>query len=162
MESRTKLFGHGMHPMLVVFPLGTLAMVVVFDLVRYVNGNPFWSELAFWLIPAGVLSGLIAAPFGAIDWFSIPSGTRASMIGFIHAVTNITVLALFAVSGWMRWADPASPASAALACSFVGGGLSLVGGWLGGELVERLGVGVDDGAHVDAPSSLTSRTTIRS
>jgi hypothetical protein len=33
-------------------------------------------------------------------------------------------------------------------------GLALVTGWLGGELVERLGVGVDDGAHLDAPSSL--------
>ena len=30
-------------------------------------------------------------------------------------------------------------------------------GWLGGELVDRLGVGVDPGAHLDAPSSLTSQ-----
>ena len=28
---------------------------------------------------------------------------------------------------------------------------------LGGELVDRLGVGVDDGAHVDAPSALSGR-----
>jgi hypothetical protein len=28
--------------------------------------------------------------------------------------------------------------------------------WLGGELVDRLGVGIDDGAHLDAPSSLSS------
>jgi hypothetical protein len=30
-------------------------------------------------------------------------------------------------------------------------------GLLGGGLVDRLVVGVDDGAHVDAPSSLTTR-----
>jgi hypothetical protein len=30
-----------------------------------------------------------------------------------------------------------------------------VTGWLGGELVDRLGVGVDDGAHLDSPSSLS-------
>jgi hypothetical protein len=30
-------------------------------------------------------------------------------------------------------------------------------GWLGGELVDRLGVGVDRGAHLDAPSSLSGR-----
>jgi hypothetical protein len=35
-------------------------------------------------------------------------------------------------------------------------GLSLVTAWLGGELVDRLGVGVDDGANLDAPSSLTN------
>jgi hypothetical protein len=33
----------------------------------------------------------------------------------------------------------------------------LITGWLGGELVDRLGVGVDEGAHVNAPSSLKSR-----
>jgi hypothetical protein len=30
-------------------------------------------------------------------------------------------------------------------------------GWLGGELVDRLGVGVDDGAHLNAPNSITNR-----
>lgn len=29
-------------------------------------------------------------------------------------------------------------------------------GWLGGELVSRLGVGVDDGASLDAPAKLTT------
>jgi hypothetical protein len=29
---------------------------------------------------------------------------------------------------------------------------------IGGELVDRRGVGVDDGAHVDAPSSLRERS----
>jgi uncharacterized membrane protein len=35
--------------------------------------------------------------------------------------------------------------------------LSAVGGWLGGELVDRLGVGVDNDAHLDAPNSLSGR-----
>ena len=37
--------------------------------------------------------------------------------------------------------------------------LGCVGGWLGGELVDRLGVGVDDGANVNAPNSITHRST---
>jgi hypothetical protein len=49
-----------------------------------------------------------------------------------------------------------SAADAASVLAFVGIGLALLTGWLGGELVDRLGVGVDDGAHLDAPSSLTS------
>jgi hypothetical protein len=32
---------------------------------------------------------------------------------------------------------------------------------MGGELVERLGVGVDEGASLDAPSSLSSATVAR-
>jgi uncharacterized membrane protein len=35
--------------------------------------------------------------------------------------------------------------------------LATVSGWLGGELVERLGVGVHDDANLNAPSSLRRR-----
>ena len=45
----------------------------------------------------------------------------------------------------------------AVILSLVGFLLALVTGWLGGELVDRLGVGVDDDAHIDAPSSLRTR-----
>jgi uncharacterized membrane protein len=34
---------------------------------------------------------------------------------------------------------------------------ALVTGWLGGELVDRMAIGVDEGAHADAPSSLSGR-----
>ena len=33
MESRAKLFGHPIHPMLIVFPLGLLAAAVIFDII---------------------------------------------------------------------------------------------------------------------------------
>ncbi len=49
------------------------------------------------------------------------------------------------------------PVAMALVLSFMGAGLALLTGWLGGELVDRLGVGVDDGAHLNAPSSLSRR-----
>jgi uncharacterized membrane protein len=161
MESRVKLFGHPVHPMLIVFPLGLLAMAIVFDLIHLVGGNGYWSEVAFWLIAAGLVSGLIAAPFGLIDWLAIPTGTRAHSIGLLHGVGNVVVLALYGLSWWMRRADPQAPATIAFALSFAGGALALFTGWLGGELVDRLGVGVDDGAHLDAPSSLSSRRAVR-
>ena len=68
------------------------------------------------------------------------------------------VVGLFIVSWLLRWPDPTAPSMAAMVLSFVGVALACVTGWLGGELVDRLGVGVDDGANVDAPSSLTTRT----
>ena len=39
--------------------------------------------------------------------------------------------------------------------------LAGVTAWLGGELVDRLGVGVDDGANVNAPSSLRGHRRAR-
>jgi uncharacterized membrane protein len=143
--------------MLIVFPLGLLAMAVVFDLLAFGLSQGYWSEIAYWMIAAGVVTGLLAAPFGAIDWFAIPSGTRAKRIGGVHGIGNVLVVLLFAVSWLMRGDAPATPGGVALTLSFAGGCLALFTGWLGGELVDRLGVGVDDGAHVDAPSSLTKR-----
>ena len=157
MESRAKLFGHPIHPMLIVFPLGLLAMALIFDILHFAMGNGYWSEIAYWMIAAGVISGLVAAPFGLVDWLAIPSGTRAKRIGALHGVGNLVVVVLYAASWWMRRAAPQDPVTVAYVLSFAGGVLALFTGWLGGELVDRLAVGVDPGAHVDAPSSLRSR-----
>ena len=157
MESRAKLLGHPIHQMLIVFPLGLLAMAVVFDVFAMALGNGYWSEIAYWMIAAGVVTGLLAAPFGTFDWFAIPSGTRAKRIGAVHGVGNVVVVLLFAVSWLLRRDAPAAPPTLALALSFAAGGLALVTSWLGGELVDRLGVGVDEGAHQNAPSSLVRR-----
>jgi uncharacterized membrane protein len=157
MESRAKLLGHPIHQMLVVFPLGLLAMAVIFDLVAIGLGDGYWSEISYWMIAAGVVTGLLAAPFGFIDWLGIPWGTRAKRIGAVHGLGNVVVVLMFGLSWLMRSDVPQAPEMLALALSFAGGGLALFTGWLGGELVDRLAVGVDDGAHVDAPSSLTTR-----
>jgi uncharacterized membrane protein len=157
MESRAKLLGHPVHQMLIVFPLGLLAMAVIFDLIAIGLGDGYWSEIAYWMIAAGVVTGLVAAPFGFIDWLAIPNGTRAKRIGAVHGIGNVLVVLLFAVSWLMRGDAPRSPVALALALSFVGGAIALFTGWLGGELVDRLAVGVDEGAHVDAPSSLSNR-----
>jgi uncharacterized membrane protein len=154
MESRAKFLGHPIHPMLIVFPLGLLGMAVIFDIIAVVLGQGYWSEISYWMIAAGVITGLIAAPFGAIDWWAIPSGTRAKRIGLVHGAGNVAVVLMFAASWWLRRPAPSAPDTLALALGFAGFAMALGTGWLGGELVDRLGVGVDDGAHVNAPSSL--------
>jgi len=157
MESRAKLFGHPIHQMLIVFPLGLLAMALVFDVIHFATGNGYWSEIAYWMIAAGVVTGLLAAPFGLIDWVAIPSGTRAKRVGATHGIGNVVVVLLYGLSWYLRIAAPAQPGTTAIVLAFAGGGLALFTGWLGGELVDRLGVGVDEGAHLDAPSSLTTK-----
>src|SRR5438132_290285 len=104
MESRVKVLGHAIHPMLIPFPLG-----------------------------------LLAAPFGWIDWFKIPEGTRAKGIGLVHGLGNIVVVVLFAVSWVLRAANSWEPTAWALVCSFAAVALAVVTAWMGGELVERLG-----------------------
>jgi uncharacterized membrane protein len=106
------------------------------------------------MIAAGVIGGLLAAPFGLIDWIGIPAGTRAKVVGAMHGAGNVVVVLLFAWSWYLRRPDPLTSSSPALGLSLAGILLALVTGWLGGELVDRLGVRVDEGANVNAPSSL--------
>jgi uncharacterized membrane protein len=159
MESRVKILGHPVHQMLIVFPLGLLATAVIFDFIFLAGGGPTMAVVAYWMIAAGIIGGLLAAPFGWIDWFAIPRGTRAKSVGFWHGSGNVVVVLLFAASWLLRHELPERPEALALVLSIGGAGLALLTGWLGGELVDRLGIGVDDGAHPDAPSSLSDRAS---
>ena len=69
---------------------------------------------------------------------------------------NVLVVLLFAGSWILRRPEPESPNGLALALSFGAVIIAVVAGWLGGELVDRLGVGVDEGANLNAPRSLSS------
>ena len=154
MESKVKLLGHPVHQMLVVFPLGLLGTSVVFDIIHLTTASAFAALVAHALIVAGVIAGLLAAPFGTIDWLAIPQGTRAKAIGALHGGGNVLVLLLFACSWWLRQASPDNPPNVAWVVSFCGAALALVTAWLGGELVDRLGVGVSPYADLNARSSL--------
>jgi hypothetical protein len=72
---------------------------------------------------------------------------------------NQTGHQLFVVSFLARDTDY-DPGLGQMIWSFAGAGLALVTAWLGGELVDRMGVGVEDDAHLDAPSSL--KPTVKS
>jgi uncharacterized membrane protein len=141
--------------MLIVFPLGVLAMSLFFDLIARFADVPKLHEAAYSMIVAGIISGLLAAVFGFIDFLAIPNGTRAKRIGRLHGIGNVIVVVIFAASWWLRRDNPAQPEILAIVLSAAAAGLATITGWLGGELVDRLGVGVDDGAHLDAPSSLS-------
>jgi len=143
--------------MLVVFPLGLLSVAVIFDVISLATGDGYWSGLSFYMIAAGVIGGLLAAVFGWVDWYSIPSQTRAKSIGLIHGLGNVVVMVLFIVSWLMRRETPMNPGLPAIVLGLIGAGMALGTSWLGGELVDRLGVGVDTGAHLNAPNSLSGR-----
>jgi len=158
MESRAKLLGHPIHQILIVFPLELLATAFIFDIVALASSNSVLFAASFWMIAAGVIGGLLAAVFGIVDWLAIPHKTRAKEVGFWHGAGNVVVIALFAISWFLRRPSPEHPPATALLLSLIAVAMALVTAWLGGELVTRLGVGIDDGAHLNAPSSLSGRS----
>jgi len=151
MEAKAKLFGHSIHQMLIVFPLGLLGMSVIFDLVYFATDESTFAAVAFWMMVAGLAGGALAAPFGLIDWLGIPPNTRAKSVGGAHGIGNVIVLVLFLMSALMRRNAVEAPGIAAYLCSFAGLLMALFTAWLGGELVARFGIGVHPGANVDAP-----------
>ncbi len=107
MESRIKIAGHPLHPMLIVFPLGLLATAVAFDIAALVSSDNGWFNISFWIMAAGILGGLLAALPGLIDWVAIPSNTpcedhrivaRGRQRRCVGAVRHQLVL-----TAWKRW-----------------------------------------------------------
>jgi uncharacterized membrane protein len=159
MESRTKMGGHAVHPMLIAYPLSLFPAALIFDALHGATDDPRYGYAAFFAIAAGVIGGILAAVPGVIDWLAVPSGSRAKRIGWLHLLVNLTMVALFALSWLLRSnANDRQPTTAAVAVAIIALVGSFVGGWLGGELHERLGVGVDTGAQLDATSSLRQRS----
>ncbi len=158
MESKVKVAGHAVHPMLIVFPLGLFATAVLFDLIRLIRGGGDFGIAAFYDVSVGIVIGLVAALAGLVDWLAIPSGTRAKAIGLWHGAGNAVIVVLFIGSWLVRLEDRASPPTLAFVLALVGVLLAVVTGWLGGELVQRLRVGVDDTAGLNAPNALTGGT----
>ncbi len=160
MESRAKLAGHAIHPMLITLPLGLLGTAVIFDLIGAFTNSTDLAVASFYMLAAGIIGGLLAAVFGLWDWLAIPAGTRAKRIGLWHGLGNVVVVALFAVSWLLRRGQAEyEPTGLAFGLGLVAVLVALATAWLGGELVERLGVGVDEGANLDAPSSLSGPAT---
>jgi uncharacterized membrane protein len=162
MQPRLKLLGHAVHPMLVVFPLGLLSTVPLFDILHLATNHSVFGSVAFWVLSMGVLGGIVAAIVGFIDWLAIPPQTNAYRVGLYHMFVNITAMGLYVLSWWARlyahlpdrhWAPFVLALFALL--------LMLVGGWLGGELVQQHGIGVRDEAALNAPSSLAVERSSR-
>lgn len=156
MRSHARLFGHPIHQMLVPIPLGMFFVGAVLDVVqRFVNAA--WiPTVSFWDLTIGVVAGLAAAVFGLVDLIAIPDDTRAKRIGGLHAIGNVVVIGCFAIALLIRHDRLFAPApNFALGLEIAALVLAPVTAWLGGELVDRLGVGVDDGANLDATSSLS-------
>jgi uncharacterized membrane protein len=130
----------------------------VLDALYYWRGDTVFATISYYNIAGGILGGLLAALFGLRDWLAIPSGTRARRIGLMHGATMVIVVLLFSAAWLARTALPDfTPTPFVLGVEAAAIALAMVAGWLGGELVDRLGVGVDEGANLNAPNSLSGR-----
>lgn len=127
--------GHRVHPVLVQLPLGAWSMAVLLDLV---DGEKHAAAVDALLV-AGCVAYFPAALTGAHD-LATTTGP-ATRVAITHAASMDIAVGLFAMA-WVRHrrGDRRGARRLALAGTAVAG----AGAYLGGHLVYRLGVGVED------------------
>jgi len=138
--------GHPLHPLLTDLPIGFWTSAFTLDLVGGKRTRRASTQLVAW----GVLSAVPTALSGAADWGDTTGPARR--IGLVHAAANTTALACYAASWWSR---ARGRHARGVALGLAGATAATVGGYLGGHLLQSLGVGVDRTATTTPPSDWT-------
>jgi uncharacterized membrane protein len=133
MQSRLRLAGHGVQPLLLMFPLGLFWMAFVFDLATLLGAPALVGTLAYWNLVAGLIGGVLAAVAVGFDAFTAV-GPRAARIGFFSLLLDVGVLIVFAVLTLMRvrGADRAADPGLLL-MELAGLAVAAFGAWFGGR-----------------------------
>lgn len=146
--SKAKLGQHPIHPMLVAYPIAFYTGTFIAYIAYYYNLSPFIFRLGVVLNIAGVISAVLAAIPGIIDWATgVPRKHPAKKTGLVHMLTNVLALVVFTAVGWIQYAkwDQAVPDMGLSAVVFSGVGLvlTMLGGYLGWEMIGHHHVGVE-------------------
>jgi uncharacterized membrane protein/nitrite reductase/ring-hydroxylating ferredoxin subunit len=143
MRSKAQIKGHPIHPILVGFPIAFFIGTLLFDILAQINDRPDFSTIAYYLEITGIISALLTAVPGIIDYFyTIPPNSSGKKRGTQHGLINITVVILFTIAWFYRKGEDAS-VGLILALETVGVIGLFISGWLGGTLVYRNQIGVD-------------------
>lgn len=151
MKSKAAIGGHPIHPALVSIPIGLFIAAFAADLVYLADDrDKMWYDIAFWAGNAAIVTALIAAVAGAVDYFGVAQHTTARGYAQAHAVMNVTVVGLYAVAAALMMDEGAldgGALAAVIALHGVGTAILAVSGWIGGEMVFRDHIGMipDDG-----------------
>ena len=131
---------HPLHPVLAHFPLAFWIGASVADLIALRTQSAAWWTVSHHAVAAGVIMGALALLAGLLELWLRKLPSEARRWAMVHASLMVTALLIFMVSLSWRTSVPA-PASA-VTLSLVGCALVLAGGYCGGTLVYRFGVGV--------------------
>jgi uncharacterized membrane protein len=147
MKSTARIGEHPLHPMLIPYPFALLSSACAFDAAARGMRRREWAQTADHLVSAGLISALVAATPGIVDYFgTVPPRSRTRATATRHALFNLSALACFALARTRRRPTGGMP-RAGLSLELLGTGLLAAGGWLGGNLVYRHRVGVSDRAR---------------
>lgn len=128
---------HPLHPMLTDLPVGFWSSALVLDLVGGKRSRPAADRL----VALGILSAVPTAASGLADWSDTLGEERR--IGTVHAIANSVALSLYS---WSWLCRKRGRRGLGVTLGLLGATAAGAGGYLGGHLVFRQGVGPDRNA----------------
>ena len=141
--------GHAVHPMLTDVVIGSFTGASVLDLLVDEDGTQARQRL----VGVGLLAYLPTAATGINDWADAESVDDAiRRVGVVHAVGNALAASLYGLS-WLAHRRGARRTGSAL--GLAGLAVLMGGGYLGGHLSLRRGVGPDQTVFDPGPSDWT-------
>ncbi len=138
--------GHAAHPMLTDLPIGFWTSAMVLDFL----GGRKAAKASDKLILAGILSAVPTAWTGIADWSDTIE--KEQRIGAVHAVSNVAGLLCYGASYVAR---KKGRRAKGIGLSLIGATAMTIGGYLGGHLAYRKGVGVDETVFEEQPEDWT-------
>jgi len=134
--------GHPLHPLLVTLPIGFLIGAFLSDIAFYSTGDAFWARASAWLIGAGLVTGVLAALAGLIDFLG-SERIRELTYAWYHFAGNAIAMVLTAINLYLRCqGDLTAVTGGQMLLSVLVVLIFAITGWLGGEMVFRKGAGV--------------------
>ncbi len=130
--------------MLIPFPIAFLIGGTVADFVGTIGNRPGWSIGASYPLIAGVVTALLAAVPGAVDYFvTVPPNSSGRKRATKHAIVNVSAVVIFIIAIALKSWPPREASAIGLALDVIGACALTFGGWLGGTLVNRNFISVD-------------------
>jgi uncharacterized membrane protein len=131
---------HPLHPVLAHFPLAFWIGSSAADLIALRTQSAAWWTVSHHALVAGTAMGALALLAGGLELWLRKLPAPAGRWAAVHASLMVSALFVFMVS--LSWRTTVPPPMAAVWLSLAGCLLVIVGGYCGGTLVYRFGVGV--------------------
>ena len=158
-----KPLGHPSHPMFVHYPTALFSTSLLFDILSWGLSEPELVKAAFYNITVALAGALLATLTGFVDYFGMVRGSRKFRVTTWHMLANLALIAIIAVSLGLRAVelDATRTPLYILAFSLVGLPFLIVGNYLGGELVYRMGMRVNTGRLPETPLLLRAVAVVQ-
>ena len=143
MRSKAHFKTHPIHPMLVSFPIALLTGSFFFDLTGWWFDIEGLVQSAFWMQIAGIGFGILAAIPGFIDYlYTVPPKSSGKKRAAMHGLINVITILLF-TGIWLYRQEEGASFYIILSLELAGVLFLTLSGWMGGTLVFRNQIGVD-------------------